>query len=106
MDRPGEPESASVVLPGPLRRARLRNRLGATARRTRPCSRRRPRSCFLVTLRLGARPPLLSLVVRRRRTSRVPVDVTPVFAAYFARNRGPVPGDPDVRQPPDYAVSA
>jgi hypothetical protein len=36
----------------------------------------------------------------------VAVDVTPVFAAYFARNRGPVPGDPDTRQPPDYGVSA
>lgn len=34
------------------------------------------------------------------------VDVTPVFAAYLARNRGPVPGDPDARQPPDYGVSA
>lgn len=34
------------------------------------------------------------------------VDVTPVFAAYFARNRGPVPGDPATRQPPDYGVSA
>jgi hypothetical protein len=36
----------------------------------------------------------------------VAVDVTPVFAAYFARNRGPVPGDPGARQPPDYGVSA
>jgi len=36
----------------------------------------------------------------------VAVDVTPVFAAYFARNRGPVPGDPEARQPPDYFVSA
>ncbi len=34
------------------------------------------------------------------------VDVTPVFAAYFARNRGPVPGDPESRQAPDYGVSA
>lgn len=34
------------------------------------------------------------------------VDVTPVFATYFARNRGPVPGDPDARQSPDYGVSA
>ena len=34
------------------------------------------------------------------------IDVTPVFAAYFARNRGPVPGDPDTRRPPDYGVSA
>ncbi|MBX6315292.1 MAG: hypothetical protein IRY99_20630 [Isosphaeraceae bacterium] len=34
------------------------------------------------------------------------VDVTPVFLAYFARNRGPVPGDPEARQPPDYGVSA
>ena len=34
------------------------------------------------------------------------VDVTPVFAAYFARNRGPVPGDPEARQPPVYGVSA
>jgi hypothetical protein len=36
----------------------------------------------------------------------VAVDVTPVFAAYFARNRGPVPNTPDARQPPDYGVSA
>jgi hypothetical protein len=36
----------------------------------------------------------------------VAADVTPVFAAYFARNRGPVPGDPDARRPPDYGVSA
>lgn len=34
------------------------------------------------------------------------VNVTPVFAARFARNRGPVPGDPDARQPPNYGVSA
>ena len=34
------------------------------------------------------------------------VDVTPVFAAYFARNRGPVPGDPKARQTPDYGVTA
>jgi len=32
--------------------------------------------------------------------------VTSAFAAYFARNRGPVPGDPEARQPPNYAVSA
>ena len=32
--------------------------------------------------------------------------MTPVFAAYFARNRGPVLGDPNTRQPPDYGVSA
>jgi hypothetical protein len=32
--------------------------------------------------------------------------VTSVLVAYFARNRGPVPGDPDARQPPDYGVSA
>jgi hypothetical protein len=34
------------------------------------------------------------------------IDVTPAFAAYFARNRGPVPGDPEARQPPDYGLSA
>ena len=34
------------------------------------------------------------------------VDITPAFAAYFARNRGPVPGDPEARQLPDYGVSA
>lgn len=34
------------------------------------------------------------------------VDLTPVFSDYLARNRGPVPGDPDARQPPDYGVSA
>ncbi len=33
-------------------------------------------------------------------------DVTPLFAAALARNRGPVPGDPDARQLPDYGVSA
>jgi hypothetical protein len=37
---------------------------------------------------------------------QVAVDVTPVFAAYFARNLGPVPGDPEARQAPDYGVSA
>jgi hypothetical protein len=36
----------------------------------------------------------------------VAVDVTPVFATYFARNRGPVPGDPDSLQSPDYGVIA
>jgi hypothetical protein len=36
----------------------------------------------------------------------VALDVTPVFAAYLARNRGPVPGTPDTRQPPDYGVKA
>jgi hypothetical protein len=36
----------------------------------------------------------------------VQVDLTSVFAAYLARNRGLVPGDPDARQPPDYGVSA
>jgi hypothetical protein len=36
----------------------------------------------------------------------VAVDVTSVFADYFARNRGPVPGDPDARQMPNYGVSA
>jgi hypothetical protein len=36
----------------------------------------------------------------------VAVDVTPVFAAYLARNRGPVRGAPDARQSPDYGVSA
>ena len=33
-------------------------------------------------------------------------DLTPVFATYFARNRGPVPGDPENRQPPDFGMSA
>jgi hypothetical protein len=33
-------------------------------------------------------------------------DVTQVFKEYFARNRGPVPGDPSKKQPPDYGVSA
>jgi hypothetical protein len=37
---------------------------------------------------------------------RVALDVTPVFTGYFSRNRGPVPGDPQTRQPPDYGVSA
>jgi hypothetical protein len=37
---------------------------------------------------------------------RVGVDVAPVFAACLACNRGPVPGNPNVRQPPDYGVSA
>jgi hypothetical protein len=36
----------------------------------------------------------------------VATDVTPVFAAYFARNHGPVPCDPEARVPPDYGVSA
>jgi hypothetical protein len=36
----------------------------------------------------------------------VAVDVTPVFADYIARNRGPVPGDPEARQPSDHAVTA
>lgn len=34
------------------------------------------------------------------------VDVTPVFAAYLARNRGLVPGDPDARRLADYGSSA
>lgn len=34
------------------------------------------------------------------------INVTPVFTAYFARNRGPVPGDPEAWQAPDYGVSA
>ena len=34
------------------------------------------------------------------------IDLTPVFSDYLARNRGPVPGAPDARQPPDYGVSA
>lgn len=34
------------------------------------------------------------------------VDLTTVFAGYFASNLGPVPGDPDVRRPPDYGLSA
>jgi hypothetical protein len=36
----------------------------------------------------------------------VAVNITPAFAAYFARNRGPIPGEPEARQPPDYGVSA
>jgi hypothetical protein len=36
----------------------------------------------------------------------VAVDVSPAFAAYLARNRGPVPGDSDLRQAPDYGVTA
>jgi hypothetical protein len=36
----------------------------------------------------------------------VAVDVTSVFAAYLARNRGPAPGDPDTRRAPDYGVTA
>lgn len=34
------------------------------------------------------------------------VDITPIFAAYFARNAGPVLGDPDARQVPDYGLAA
>jgi hypothetical protein len=34
------------------------------------------------------------------------IDVTPVFAAYFARNRGPDPINPDQRQTPNYGVVA
>jgi hypothetical protein len=34
------------------------------------------------------------------------VDITPVFATYFGRNRGPVPGDSEARQAPNYGVSA
>jgi hypothetical protein len=34
------------------------------------------------------------------------IDVTSVFAAYFARTRGPDPNDPDHRQVPDYGVAA
>ena len=37
---------------------------------------------------------------------RVSVDVTPVFAEYFAGNRGPVPNDPGSRQPPHYGIAA
>jgi hypothetical protein len=36
----------------------------------------------------------------------VAVDVASVFAAYFGRNRGPVPGDPAARQPSGYGASA
>jgi hypothetical protein len=36
----------------------------------------------------------------------VAVDVTPAFAAYTAGNRGPTPADPDVRERPDYGLSA
>lgn len=34
------------------------------------------------------------------------VDVTSVLVKRLARNRGPVPGDPDHRQPPNYGVEA
>jgi hypothetical protein len=34
------------------------------------------------------------------------IDVTSVFAAYFARNQGPDPNNPEQRQPPDYGVVA
>lgn len=34
------------------------------------------------------------------------VDVTPIFAAHLARNRGPTAGDPSARERPDYGVSA
>ena len=34
------------------------------------------------------------------------VDLTPAFSDYLARNRGPVPGDPDTRQQPAYGVVA
>jgi hypothetical protein len=34
------------------------------------------------------------------------VDVTPVFAAYLGRNRGPVPDEPDRRQAPEYGIAA
>lgn len=34
------------------------------------------------------------------------VDVTPVFAEYFAGNRSPDPNDPDHRQRPNYGVVA
>jgi len=40
------------------------------------------------------------------RFSPMAVDLTPVFAAYFARNRGPVPGDPEAKAPPNYGISA
>ena len=33
-------------------------------------------------------------------------DVTPVFTAYFARNRGPAANDPTQHVPPNYGVSA
>ena len=34
------------------------------------------------------------------------IDITEAFEAFFARNRGPVPGDSEVRQAPKYVVSA
>ncbi|MDP1796090.1 MAG: hypothetical protein Q8K78_01340 [Planctomycetaceae bacterium] len=34
------------------------------------------------------------------------VDVSSVFAKRLARNRGPIPGDPVHRQPPNYGVEA
>jgi hypothetical protein len=40
------------------------------------------------------------------RTLEVAVDVSPVFVTYFACNRGPVLGNPDSRQVPDYGVTA
>jgi hypothetical protein len=33
-------------------------------------------------------------------------DLTPVFAEYFARNRGPDPTNPDQRQAPQYGIVA
>lgn len=46
---PGEPEPPSVVLPGPLRPPRLRNWLGAKARRAKRSSRRRLQCRFFMT---------------------------------------------------------
>lgn len=34
------------------------------------------------------------------------VDITPVFSEYLARNKGPVPRNPELRQAPNYGVSA
>ena len=36
----------------------------------------------------------------------VAADVSPAFAALLACNRGPVPGDPDRRQAPNYGITA
>jgi len=36
----------------------------------------------------------------------MPVDITPVIAKLLARNKGPVPDNPEVRQTPNYGVTA
>jgi hypothetical protein len=61
---------------------------------------------FLSLQRVDRVGRLPSWVFGERRTSGVSVDVSPVLAALLARNRGPVPGDPDSRRAPDYGVTA